>query len=325
MKIVWRQFREYSGPAIVGTKTIKPPSGERINYVLDRHHWLTTKVETNATLGTIVMYDGTVVTAGPDQFILVFPRELEAEDYDAEDDQGELPALLRRMEVVPGLKAPVKSLWEAFAQEGWYVSQDRGRLRYLTDSRVRVKDKDLEVRAGDLVHGSVLREGITPLHGQVPATGAHWDKAARWAVLFHELFSHPDGVLTQLEFGKEHLLKTYVRHGVHVEFFNRSPSAVQVSHIGLECDLAFAVWYCNSVNAPAIAKKCLDRVKPQWLADRRGFAKALIRVLGTSTFGRWNASYANGRYQRTRKYAMESGLWPPELFSGASAVMPARL
>jgi hypothetical protein len=55
------------------------------------------------------------------------------------------------------------------------------------------------------------------------------------------------------------------------------------------------------------------------------FARELILGLGNTKFGRWDDDIRHGRYQRTRRVAKESGLWPEELFVGADAIMPADL
>lgn len=325
----FKKYKEYSGPVFVGKQKIPVPSLAR---TLERQHWLTTKVETNATYGTVVMFDGTAITAGPDQFILVYPRELANEDYNAKDDQGPLTQLLRRLEPTSGLAEDIDRLWILFESENWYVSQD-GKLRYLEASTVRVGSRNLRVRAGDIVHGAVLRNNITPVKGTVPRKGTYWEKACRFGEAVHRLFSNPAGIPVQDAYGQEKLVKRYSRtrnfmgsgSSLDEYIFEQSISSATVFDIGQELDLAMAVWYSNSVNAPAIAMKKIKQCAKRCQSDPRKLPKALVKALGTSTYGRWNAADKNGRYQRTRRHALQSGLWDKSLFSGRNAIMPVSL
>jgi hypothetical protein len=80
-------------------------------------------------------------------------------------------------------------------------------------------------------------------------------------------------------------------------------------------DLASAFFWSYCVNAPAMARK---------IFKKHGHDPGkLIRALGKSRFGRWNADIKGGRYQRTRKHAMNATrLWPSELFLGTDAICP---
>ena len=338
----FRKYKNYSGPVILGEELIPAPS---LAWCVSRQHWLATKVETGATYDSVVMYDGTGITAGPDQFILVYPKELAHEDFNAKDDQGPLVKLLRRLEPIPGLAGPVGELWALFWDIGVYVSQD-GFIRHTMEETVRIGRKKVRVHAGDIVNGNVLRDRVTPINGTVPRRGPEWEKASAICTAVHKLFANKAGFSVQDAFGQERLLKTYSRlrlKGWHslirvgdFVYGSRNPSAMTVNDIGEPLDLAMAVWYSNSVNAPAIALKHLIRCGRRGVthmrvdqmvggADREDFARSLIRALGSSTYGRWNANEPNGRYQRTRKWAMRSGLWDKGLFRGKRAVMPARL
>jgi hypothetical protein len=333
-KVGFRRYKHYSGPVVAGEQEIPVPSGEREEFCMDRQHWLTVKVETGATYGTVVMYDGTCVTAGPDQFILVYPRELANEDYNARDDQGPLTKFLRRLEPVSGLEMDIRALWELFREHNWYVSQD-GVMRYYADAQVKVKARKLNVKAGDLVHGAVLRDTITPVSGTVPRRGKHWEQALRFAWAFHHVFANPNGWHTQDAFGQERMLKAYIRRRLKAPknptvaqaVYGRDPSSVRVSDVGQPLDLAMAIWYSNSVNAPAIAMRWLSAVVKQIDPKKKpeAFAKLLIKRLGTSTYGRWNADVKGGRYQRTRIHAIRSGMWDRSLFIGSKAIMPKDL
>jgi len=325
----WQSFGRFSGPWIGGTTIIPPPSSL---LTADRQHWLTTRVETGATFGTVVMFDGTTVTAAPDQFILTYPAELANEDFNAADDQGLLGKLLARLFALPdpGIQPAANALKTAFAAAGWYLSP-LGELRYLTDHSVALVGRKIQVKAGDLVHGAVLRDTITPVGGAVPQTGPAWEQSAQWCRLFAALFSSSAGFAVQDAYGRERLLKMYkaprkqtLAPCVELAVFGKDLSSVRVTECGPALDLAMAVWYSNSVNAPAIALTCLQQAIVGG-AHRPDFPARLLRALGSSNFGRWNAKDPNGRYQRTRRLAIASSLWPPSLFEGPSAIMPVRL
>ena len=278
------------------------------------------------------MFDGTAVTAGPDQFILVYPRELQSEDFNAADDQGLLGKLLARLFTVDtAAMVPKKAaLQNAFSSEGWYLSPV-GRLHYSDARAVFVGGQKVKVRPGDLVHGAVIRNAVTPTDGTVPRTGTAWARSSAWCQTFHEVFAEPTGFSVQDAFGIEHLVKAYQAPRVRVDgrrvsvealMFGTDVASWKASKIGMDLDLALAVWYSNSVNAPAIALRCMESALLSCGKDAL-FPKRLIRALGESNWGRWNASDRNGRYQRTRTLAMRSTLWPKHLFEGSSAIMPA--
>ena len=114
--VSWKKFKHYSGPRIVGKKNfilVENPTH------LEKALYLTSIVESGAKFGTIVMFDGTGVTAGLTQAIAVYPRELQHEDNNALDDQGPLWKLLSRMEYECG--ASVNNLWNKFKEVGWYL------------------------------------------------------------------------------------------------------------------------------------------------------------------------------------------------------------
>jgi hypothetical protein len=325
---VWKSYGKYSGPTILGKVSIPSPT---TGNTLDRQHWLTMRVETGATYGSVVMFDGTAVTAGADQFILVYPKELANEDLKAADDQGPLGKLVARLCAIQdvGMQPPINALLSAFAAAGWTLSPV-GELRYSKAQSVALVGRKIQVNAGELVHGAVLRDTVTPVGGAVPKAGVAWQQSAKWCQLFHELFVHPAGYSTQSQYGREHLVKAYraprlkiAPKSVEMAVFGRDVSAVKIGECGPELDLAMGVWYSNSVNAPAIALSCLERA----LVGGKGadFPRRLIRELGISTYGRWNAMEPNGRYQRTRRLALASNLWPRALFEGRSAIMPADL
>lgn len=317
-KVLWRKFRSYAGPMIKGTVPYEVPELQH-NHV-ERAFWLTAKVETGAKFGSVMAYDGTGMTAGLDQHVAVYPRELSGkDDGNALDDQGSLWKLLRRMEYVeggPGYQSRLAVLWTAFENEGWYVAQD-GVLRYAKDFNPGDR------RAGKPVFGHEIRNVFTPMNGA--PQGVH-DKiqAEQWARRFHLLFGHGAGFRAQVEFGKEHLVKRTKRRGIEWAYGNQEVSSLTVSRLGEDLDLAMCMYQAHSVNAPAIANRALRKAADY--RSRSGVDPAkLIRLLGNSKFGRWDDDLKNGRYQRTRSAARASGLWPRSLFDGKDALMPKDL
>jgi len=321
--VQWRQFGDYSGPMVVGATAIPVPTSK---LSAERFYWLTTKVETNGTFGTVVMFDGTGLTAGPDQFIIVYPKELANEDFNAEDDQGPLGALLARVLAVATTPAAA-AIQAGFRARGWVLSPS-GVLRYAADQTVTVAGKQLQVKAGATVHGALIRNELTPAGGRVPPNGPQWDQAARWATLFSQLFSDPATFTTQRLYGLEHMEKAFQSRRLNLNGISTVEQVigadVTTATLTPALELAFAVWYSNSVNAPAIAVTCLQNAWKVASGSRELLPRVLLQMLGTSNFGRWNANIPGGRWQRTRDAAIRSGLWPWALFDGPNAIMPVR-
>jgi hypothetical protein len=322
-QIKWRQFKDYSGPVAVGTIPVLPPNGLGC---AERAYWLTTKVETGGTYGSVVMFDGSAVTAGPDQHILVYPKELANEDFNAADDQGPLGALLARVMSVSALGVDMR---RRFLQAGWTLSPT-GRFLYAQDRSVQVGGRTIQVKAGGVVHGAVLRDTFTPIGGRVPSSGPQWETASSWAMLLSNLFSDPTTFSTQRLYGQEQLEKSYKSRKFTVEGQIVTPESIlrsdihtaSVGPVPEALDLAMAMWYSNSVNAPAIAMKCLEKAWRAVAGSPVKLPAEIIRTLGMSTFGRWNSSISGGRYQRTRIIAQSSRLWSPDFFKVGNIMPP---
>lgn len=296
-------------------------------------------VETGGMYGAIVGYDGTGITAGLDQHIAVYPKELAHEDYNAEDDQGSLWKLLRRLEVVDGSESynrAITDLWVKLMEESWYIAQD-GVLRYDDDGAYVFPDgTEKTITAGDPVFGAHIRNVLSPPHGTVPEDGPDWEQAREIATLVHNVMVHPDGFKAQMEFGKEHLVERTKVRRARVKKKSHWYKVVEAGYGGREVtslvlgrnwdeetDLALCVYQSHSVNAPAIANRLLVQA---WLDQPgEGFPRRLIQLLGTSTYGRWDDDIKYGRYQRTRRAAMDSGLWSQSLFVGSNTIMPEDL
>lgn len=332
--IRWASYGPYSGPVI--RSSIPLPVPTETSPHLDRAYWLTTKVETGGTIGTVFIADGTCVTAGPDQHIGVYPKELANEDWYAEDDQGTVWKLLRRLELVSGSDSfhlALDALFDEMKKFGLYVAQD-GVVRYLADCEVMVRGRKKLVIAGSFAHGNYIRESFTPPGGAVPRTGPEWDRAARWAMLWHRLTAHPDAHRPQIEYGHEHLIKRTERRTITADGRKRTieralygERSISGAKLVPELDLAACVFHSHSVNGPAPAMRALqdsvNAISPQ---DKPvEFARNLIARLGNHAYGRWDDDIDHGRYQRTRSHARASGLWHRTLFDGSGAIMPKDL
>jgi hypothetical protein len=319
-KVKWVQFKNYSGVSIKGTTPFNLPA--YANH-WDRVVWLTSIVESGGKFGTVISYDGTGATAGLCQMIAVYPKELADEDGNPENDQGSLWRQIERIR-----KADPSTVTELL------TSLKNGKGWDLVNGKVVGQD-------GKTLNGRVLREELTPNQGRVPRKGPDWEQAKCWGMVFHNLFSNPNTFETQVSFSIEHAKETARRktpllHGVPISetIYKDNPDQVDDFIIGTPLDLAMAVFFSNSVNAPAAAYRRftqaldahrislghpLDLTKP---VERLRFAARLIRVLGTAQFARWNAEIPGGRYQRTRSTAQE--IWPPEFFTGPNAIMPKK-
>jgi hypothetical protein len=334
-KVSWRKFKNYSGPRILGSAPMEMPTND---HHVDRAYWLTAKVESGAKFGAIVMYDGTGLTGGPDQHIAVYPKHLA--DDDLTNDQGGLWTLMRRLEyTVGGHTVALEGIWDELRAHNCYLGQD-GKLRYYQD----VGDG---VAAGDLVPGKLIREILTPgdrfaskvVGGAVPKTGLDWELSKRWALMFHRVLVHPDTHRAQVQFGIEHLVERTKKRRIKVEagawrplesvgYGGREVTSLRVGDgWPEELDLALSVYQSHSVNAPGKANKILGRAwkdMPLRGSENPGqperYARRLIKLLGTSSYGRWDDDLKTGRYQRTRSAARASGLWSRSLLRVQSQI-----
>lgn len=336
-KVLYRTFRTYAGPMIKGTVPLS--ATEVPTSHVARAFWLTAKVETGAKFGAIVMYDGTAVTAGLDQHIAVYPKELKNEDGNAADDQGGFWKLLRRLEVLPGPHYNIQlgRLWDMLKQRNWYLAQD-GVLRYLNSGHFLNPVTKLRVyfNAGDVVYGYDIRDHLTPLNGVVPKSGTLRERADEWAQAVHQVFVHDQAHRTQIEFGQEHMVTRMKSRRLNMgtratrwsradaAYLGREISSLHVGHGGWheEIDLALSVYQSHSVNAPTKANQALARAMK---GPHGKFPANLIKHLGNNAYGRWDDDLKTGRYQRTRSAALASKLWPRSLFTGPRAIMPKDL
>jgi len=287
----WRKFGEYSGCKIDGVAAVPKPT---TMLHMERAYYLTAMIEA-PTYGAVQSYDGAAMSGGPLHNIAVYPKGM---------TQGSVFQLLRAIEVGAPRSDALHQLWSMYTQLDWVVTQD-GLLR--------------STKTGQPVDGTLIRDTFTPIAGKVPQTGPQWDAASRWAVAHHNVFADPLTYAAQKDFAIGWLLSS--QRALESTFYQGAdPKQIDVGAKGLSMqeDLAMAVYHCYSVNGPAPAR---DDLIAALKVSHRGypFANALIQQLSATAFGNWE-----NRYTRTRNAAMNSGLWPKELFAGAGALFPAK-
>ena len=301
-KARYGSYGKYSGPYIKGTSWIMElpdmtsPHWRRVL-------WLTTMVESGGKLGSVMMADGTGATAGVEQSILVYPRNLKV--------QGPLVGLIYLLDhVVP---VSYYRLGQLLVDEGWTIAGDKT-IRYLN--------------SGMVVPPRVLRETLTPNQGRVPRRGAQWERSRAWAFALHELFSLPETREAQTKHAIDGFTK-FARRVKHkkLERLNIEDAIYggdvminpfEGSITGWTNDLAMAMWWNYKTNAPAPALTRLGRAIKRFDSADPDLGRFLLRQLGTSSYGRW----ATNRWRRSRQHAMK--VWPRELFVGPKAVCPAK-
>jgi hypothetical protein len=321
-RVNFKSIGKYTGPVIYGTEVVKQPSGP---FHAGRAFWLTGQVETGNRLGSVMMADGTGFTIGIDQHIAVYPKELASEDFNAADDQGGAWALLAALEVA---NAPVKMLWEAFKMRGWYVAPD-GTLRWISGGTHKVQNRKLEHRGGDLVHGAVIRDAITPTRGNV-VKPCEKETARDWALMLHELTSAPSSRDVQVAFGVKHLCNRVRTRKLRVVEHHRRGTfqqavygsadieTIKLTDLGDHLDLALCVLHSYTVNAPAVAFELLTEALNERDIEKEPerFATVLLAKIKAKKYGFWDK-----RWERTRKAAIEVGWWDGALFKRPAGIM----
>jgi hypothetical protein len=307
--ISYKTYKNYSGPRVIGKKKYRFDNNSDH---LERAFYLTSVVESGAKFGTVVMYDGTGVTAGLTQAIAVYPAALSRDDRNPLNDQGPLWHLLRMIEVDAG--DSIQELLDEFKECNWYLAQD-GKLRY--------------THSGRGVLGEDIRNEFTPMNGQVPRRGMYWNQSKKWCLLFNRLFSKEKTFDAQIEFGKSHILSTSKRKTRMME--GKTPEDLLYQGNIENCrkmeanelDLAACVFWSRIVNAPAIALRILYKASKMSRSSSE-LARNLLYYLGTSPYGRWSCLLSGGRYQRERKFAMKMKVWPRRFFESEDAIMPKK-
>jgi hypothetical protein len=300
-EVTWRQLRSWSGCKISGKGKYELKDGEKNNH-MKRALWLTARIEGGGTFGAINSYDGAAMSAGLEHKIAIFPKSMK---------QGSLWPLLRKLELY-GQCQQLQNLWSAFKKVNWYVSQD-GVLRHYNTGRP--------------IAAQEIRDELSPPGGKVPQSGPNWEKAKKWAILFHELFAAPETRQIQIDAAIETLVrgnKRFEEDAYRKTLGVEHPTVLEVGkNIDEKWDLAWCVYHSFSVNAPTMARKVLVASNPT-MAD--WYPKKLIKELGTTKYGRWHDTKdGKNRYDRTRYFARRSGFWSDELFEGTNCVMPQDL
>ncbi len=315
-KIKWGKF---SGLRIRGKTPIIPEHQTHLEVA----SFVTSRVESGGCYGTVINYDGTGMTAGIHQAIAVYPRGL---NKGAKTSQGPLWKLLSRMFVIPPGIISLIEIVDLLHDAGMTISAD-GHLRY-------------EV-SGKYVHGEAIRTELGTPKGILAGDRVTRARAERYINLFHQLFSDPLSYAAQERYGQEHFIKSSARHKMRFSRIPRTtmktldtaiyepltgkPLAVGFpTDMNPELNLAMCMFWCYYVNAPGMAMKKVCQVYDRMDKRNRSwgelFPAALIRSLGTSSYGRWDDDIDNGRYQRTRKECMKA--FGKQYFSGKGAIMP---
>jgi hypothetical protein len=287
MTAKWVQYKTFSGYIVRGGPKFDHPVNPALH--IDRAVYIAGQLEA-ANWGTVQGYDGAGMSGGILHNIAVSPKDL---------SQGSFFTLLARVfSAAPAVSSEVIANLKIV---GWHVSPD-GVLRNADGLKVPGRD---------------IRNEFSGPEGQVPATGPI-SKAQKWAERFHKLFVSPATWSAQSNYAAEWIAggNKIDEHMVY-DYFGRGPkldSVISLPSAALppEVDLAMCVYHAFSVNAPAIAAKCLDGVKyVGQTADQ--FALAIIKSLGTSKYGNWQDQphSIGNRYDRTRRavWARED-LWP---------------
>ena len=182
-KILWKQYKKYSGLQINGTTSVKLPPKYKYNHMW-RAFYLTAQLEA-PKWGTVQGYDGTGISGGPFHYTAYSPGT---------GKQGSLFSLLRAIEVGLGTKRNknLEALWKEFKECGWFVARD-GKLRNINE--------------GYEISGAEIREELSPRKGVVPRDGGYYIRAEKFALLFYNLLSDQETFHAQTEHAIEYLIR----------------------------------------------------------------------------------------------------------------------
>jgi len=318
-----KKFKNYSGFVVYGREDIMDhlyivPDYEENH--LERAFLVTFLVECGGLFGTVMNYDGTGMTAGPCQNILVYPRHLR--DSSVKNDQGPLCKLLREIELIGGIDG-LKSLFDLFREHRIYLAQD-GKFRWSCDIDEVHGGEAYDFFAGDLVPGNILRAVVMQEKtGNVPSDSKRRNIAEKFVLLFHRIFSDRKTFSLQksfeiqkfIDYSRRQTIRTKkgkTIEGVLYSDINRTT----IHDLGQELDLAMNLFWCFLFNAPSKAKVVLSKAinKSDGL-DKKDLAKNIIIDFATNNFAHWNWRVKNGRYERFRTAAKTLDLWEDSLFA----------
>lgn len=314
------KFGSYAGYRIKGSVPMGGLSDVDKDNHVKRACCITAQVESGGMYGSVMGYDGTGVTACLHQAVSIYPREVWEADGKAEDDQGPLWKIVKRInDAHPDVCDPIMKMIDL---AGWVLAAD-GSVRKKTGGFPSGKEMRIQL-CGDI-------------NGVVPATGSVSEHVKRWMEAFAKVFSDPTTFSIQGASGEEFILKRAQRVAtctgktiLDAIYDGKDLVTLKASEMTEELDLAMCMFWSHSVNAPG---KALERLN----SAITGYGKPtepppkhltlpwlIIRRLGNCDYGRWEKGIKNGRYQRTRDEMMKSGLWSPELFQDGG-YMPADL
>ncbi len=293
----YRTYKSYAGFVVRGSSPVMKPENDEPH--TSWAFFLLSRMEA-ANWGTVQNYDGAGMSAGPLHAIAVQPSSKQ---------QGALWGLLA------DIFSAVPSGSEAIREMRDFLAAQRMQLT--------LNGELVDVGTAKRVSGESLRDLLSGPRGFVPATGPIAERAKETAFLFHRLFSAPETFQAQ----KLYTIKWLLRGQRDTEFAayaKYSPTPVAPTNVsnflsyatgdmlGEPLDLAMCVYHAFSVNAPAPAVDELRKAMTE--RNISGFAKKLIRGLGTRSFGRWKDTTDNtSRYDKTRLAVEKYGRWDPEL------------
>lgn len=301
---LWRSYKNYSGVLIPGDIKVALPEN-KLNH-FQRAFYLTAQLE-SPKWGLVQSYDGAGISGGPFHFTAYQP---------ASGVQGSLFSLLSCLvDELKDTNSNLNAVIHEIKNSGWLLIN--GKLYSLDKSK--------------LISGEEIRNTLAPVNGKVPKSGNAWEQAVKWATLFHNLLSDPQTFPIQTKFSINYLINgqqiiekvvyTHVLGDTQIDLRNVTVS-VTLGKCSLQepMDLALCVYHSHSVNAPGIAKSCLESALK--VTDFSDFPRILIKLLGTNNYGNWHDTVdGKNRYDRTRIAAKTSGLWNKELFENSS-IMP---
>jgi hypothetical protein len=302
----WQGFRQ------LGTV---PISTDNRKTHLRKASWLTAMVESGGKFACVINFDQTGITAGLHQATAVLPAQIRKPDGITKNDQGPLWRLLDDIRVV----APDDDLWDLIDSKRWLIVN--GKLRHLDGGFVSGPD--------------ILDELAGSPDGRVPPSGAGYARSKRWVEAVHLLMANPRTFAAQEGFGMAHFKHRanhaklrfagakHLSYTVSDAFYRDYPVDIETFELNPELDLALCVYWSHSVNAPSMALSVLCRALIKWepTVSTEAWARHFIRRIALTKYGRWHESERNGRYDRTRRYALESGFWPRAM---VKAIMPER-
>lgn len=313
---VHRTHKDHSGILIRGTERVSRKGLQTTH--MGRVVYLVAQLE-SSKWGSVQSYDGAGISAGILHNTAILPNAKK---------QGSLWALLYHLQCAVSDSEALNEIWNELVRHDMYVSG--APIHALCHW-----DTGLPVHADDIL------DLLAPPGGKVPEEGPEWDQAVKWATLFHEAFADPSTFDAQFRFASDYLLSnrkgTPDRSELAWLYGGRNPetlltisnlragSRTALTHFE---DLAIATYHAFSVNAPSRARKVLRQTRKEHedidapFEMHNLFYRNLVRNLGTNSYGNWKDDRrGHNRYDRTRRAALKSGMWDPDLF-GPRGLMP---